>query len=159
MAKKFNELTEAGQKARLEKYAKQRAKRGTEEALVRLVRPATFKDIKDDNRLAVFRFAKYDKDTKDTEFFTATAFIEKGKDKLEAFYASLEKGQLVSVEYKENNGYTNIYNLMDRSYADKRKKSENQPENKQADEPQAETAEQMEMELEAVHESEPELEI
>lgn len=122
MAKKFNELTKRGQQQRLAKYEKERKARGTTEVLARLVRPAIIKDIKGGNKLAVFRFASYDKDSKETKFFTASAFIAKGKNALESFYASLVKGQLVSVEYKENNGYTNIYNLMDRSYADNRKK-------------------------------------
>ena len=123
MAKKFNELTEKGQKQRLNKYEKEREARGTKETLARLVKPATIKPVKGDNKIAVFRFAAYDKASGETKFFTASAFIKKGKDALEAFYASLAKGQLVSVEYKENNGYTNIYNLMDRSYADKRTSS------------------------------------
>lgn len=124
MAKKqFNELTERGQKQRLAKYEKERAERGTNETLARLVRPANIKEIKNGNKLAVFRFASYNKDTEETKYFTASAFIAKGKDALENFYNSLAKGQLVSVEYKENNGYTNIYNLMDRSYADTRKKA------------------------------------
>jgi hypothetical protein len=121
--KKFNELTEKGQNQRLTKYQKERESRGTQETLARLVKPANIKPIKGDNKLAIFRFAAYDKTTEETNFFTASAFIAKGKDKLEEFYASLAKGQLVAVEYKENNGYMNIYNLMDRSYADSRKKN------------------------------------
>ncbi|MCC2249018.1 hypothetical protein JUJ52_03475 [Virgibacillus sp. AGTR] len=121
--KKFNELTEKGQKQRLEKYQKEREARGTQETLARLVRPASIKDIKGDNKLAVFRFAAYDKETEETNFFTASAFIAKGKEKLEKFYAGLTTGQLVAVEYKQNKGYTNIYNLMDRSYADNRNNS------------------------------------
>lgn len=121
--KKFSELTEKGQKQRLNKYQKERQARGTEESLVRLVKQANIKPIKGGNKMAVFRFAAYDKESKETKFFTASAFIAKGKDKLEEFYANLTKGQLVSVEYKVNNGYRNIYNLMDRSYADNRNKS------------------------------------
>ena len=121
--KKFEELTEKGQQQRLAKYQKEREARGTEETLARLVKPANIKPIKGDNKLAIFRLAAYNKDTEETKFFTASAFIAKGKDKLEEFYASLAKGQLVAVEFKENNGYTNIYNLMDRSYADTRKKN------------------------------------
>lgn len=121
--KKFNELTEKGQQQRLAKYQKERETRGTQETLARLVKPANIKPINGDNKLAIFRFAAYNKETEETKFFTASAFIAKGKDKLEEFYASLAKGQLVAVEYKENNGYTNIYNLMDRSYADSRKKN------------------------------------
>lgn len=121
MAKKsFSELTERGQKQRLAKYEAERAQRGTQEALVRLVRPASFKDLKDGNRLAVFRLAKFDKVDNETKFFTATAFIKKGKEALEAWYASLPKGALVSVEFKENNGYTNIWSMIDRQYADTR---------------------------------------
>lgn len=118
----FKELTEQEQQQRLAKYQAEREARGTEEVLARLVRPASIKNIKDNNKLAVFRFAVYNKDAGETKFFTASAFIEKGKDKLEQFYTGLQKGQLVAVEYKENKGYTNIYNLMDRSYADTRKK-------------------------------------
>ena len=124
MAKKlYSELTEQGKKQRLAKYQKEREARGTTETLCRLVKPASIKEIKGDNKLATFRFAAYDKESNETSFFTASAFIAKGKDKLESFYAGLGKGQLVAVEYKENNGYTNIYNLMDRSYADTRKKN------------------------------------
>lgn len=125
MAKKsFNELTEKGQKQRLAKYQKEREARGTTEVLARLVKPASIKDIKGDNKLATFRLAVYDKESQKTNFFTASAFIEKGKEKLEQFYAGLTKGQLVAVEYKANNGYNNIYNMMDRSYADTRAKSD-----------------------------------
>jgi len=121
--KKFNELTEKGQQQRLAKYQKERESRGTQETLARLVKPANIKPIKGDNKLAIFRFAAYNKETEETKFFTASAFIAKGKEKLEEFYASLAKGQLVAVEYKEKDGYMNIYNLMDRSYADTRKKN------------------------------------
>lgn len=122
MAKKsFKELTPKGQAQRLAKYEKERQARGTTEALVRLVKPAVIKTIKGDNKMAIFRFAAYDKEAQETKFFTASAFIENGKTALESFYAGLTKGQLVAVEYKESNGYKNIYNLMDRAYADKRK--------------------------------------
>lgn len=121
--KKFSELTERGQKQRLAKYDKEREARGTTEVLARLVRPASIKDIADDAKLAVVRLAVYEKETNATKFFTASAYIAKGKEALQNFYASLEKGQLVSVEYKENKGYLNIYNMMDRSYADDRKKN------------------------------------
>lgn len=122
--KAFSELTEQGKKARLKKYEEERAARGTQESLVRLVQPATFKDIKGDAKLAVFRFAMFNKEAKKTEFFTASAYVAKEKvgGKLEAFYASLEKGQLVAVEWKENNGYNNIYDIIDRSSSDNRKK-------------------------------------
>lgn len=131
--KKFSELTEKGKRQRLAKYQKEREARGTTETLARLVRPATIKEIKGGNKLAVFRFAAYDKAENETKFFTASAFIKKGKEKLEQFYAGLEKGQLVSVEYKTNNGYTNVYNLMDRSYADNRKKKATAPSSADAD--------------------------
>lgn len=46
MAKKaFNELTERGQKQRLAKYEKERAARGAQETLARLVKPAKIKSI------------------------------------------------------------------------------------------------------------------
>lgn len=124
MAKKtFNELTPQGQTRRLNQYKKEHEARGTTQALVRAVAPATFKDIAGGNKLAVFRFAEYNKETKEPKFFTATAFIKAGKESLEKWYASVEKGQLLSVEYKQNGEYTNIYNLIDRSYADKRRKA------------------------------------
>lgn len=118
----FNELkTETGKQKRLDRYAKEREERGTVECLARLVRPAKIKEIKDGNRQASVRLAIYNKEKKDSDFITASKFIEKGKDALEEFYASLTKGQLVSVEYKQTNGYNNIYSMMDRSYADNRK--------------------------------------
>ena len=122
--KPFKELTPQGQTRRLNKYRKEYEERGTTQTLARIAVPVRIKEIKDDNKLAVIRVAIYDKETKETAFKTMTAFIKKGKDALENFYASLQVGQLVSVEYKTSNGYNNIYNLMDRSYADNRKKKD-----------------------------------
>lgn len=121
----FNQLSEAEQQERLNKYEQERAARGTKQALVRLVKPATIKDIANGNQLAVFRFAEYNKETKEPKFFTATAFIKAGKDSLKSWYQNLTKGQLLSLEYKEEGNYTNVYNLIDRSYADKRKSKKN----------------------------------
>lgn len=143
--KSFKDLTPQGQKKRLDKYEQERQARGTTEALVRLVKPAVIKTIKDDNKMAIFRFAAYDKEAQETKFFTASAFIEKGKTALESFYAGLSKGQLVAVEYKESNGYKNIYNLMDRSYADTRK--QNASTNEAVNEAQTEVQEEQELQV------------
>lgn len=112
--KAFKDLTPQGQKKRLAQYDKERAERGTVDVLARVVKPANIKAIANDNEMAVFRLAVYNKGTGKTDFITASAFIKKGKDKLRDYYASLEKGQLVSVEIKESKGYKNIYNMMSR---------------------------------------------
>lgn len=125
--KNFNELTEQGKKARLTKYAKERAERGTVDMLARLVKPANIKEIANDNEMAVFRLAVYNKETGKTDFITASAFIKKGKDKLKDYYTSLETGQLVSVEIKESNGYKNIYNMMSRETKKKTKAADAAP--------------------------------
>lgn len=119
MAKKkaFNELTEQGKKQRLAKYAKEREARGTTDHLVRLVKAPKINEIKGGNKQAVFRLAEYNKEKNETEFFTATAFIAKGKDKLEAYYAGLEQGDLVSVEIKAVKGYNNVYDMITRQKA------------------------------------------
>lgn len=114
-------LSETEKKARRDMYAAQRKARGTKEELVRLAEPPKIRNIKGDNKMAVFRLV-INKENQDPVFFTASAFIKKGKDNLEAFYRSLKVGQLVSVEYVvSKEGYTNIYNLMDRSNKDVRK--------------------------------------
>ena len=125
--KPFNQLSEKEQQERLNKYEAERAKRGTVQALVRLVRKPSFKDIKNDATLAVLRVAEYNKEKNNTEFYTVTAYIGKGKDKLLNFYKSLNKGQLVSIEYKESNGYKNVWDIFDRSYADTSKAGTKQP--------------------------------
>lgn len=119
----FSQLSEAEKQERLNKYEQERAARGTKQALVRLVKPATIKDISNGNQLAVFRFAEYQKDKKEPKFFTATAFIKKGKDSLRNWYAGLTTKHLLSLEYKQEGSYTNVYNLIDRTYADNRKKN------------------------------------
>lgn len=111
-------LSETEKKARRDMYAAQRKERGTKEELVRLAELPKIRNIKGDNKMAVFRLV-INKEDADPVFFTASAFIKKGKDSLEAFYRSLKVGQLVSVEYViSKEGYTNIYNLMDRSKHD-----------------------------------------
>ena len=125
--KPFNELTDAGKTRRLNIYEKERQERGTVQTLVRLVRKPSFKDIKDDAKLAVLRVAEYNKEKDTTDFYTVTAYIAKDKDKLLSFYQSLDKGQLVSIEYKESNGYKNVWNIFDRSYADSSKAGAKQP--------------------------------
>lgn len=77
-------------------YEAQREARGTKQNLARLVKPAHIVDLANGDKSARFRLAI------NNEFYTASAYIKAGKDALEQFYAGLEKGQLVSVEYKEN---------------------------------------------------------
>lgn len=70
----------------------------------------------------------------DTEFLTMTQYVAKDKigQKFHQFLESLTVGQLVSIEFKPNvidnedgtqRVYNNVYRLMDRSYADNRKKA------------------------------------
>lgn len=125
--KPFDQLTENEKQERLALYEKERQERGTVQALVRLVRKPSFKSIKGDATLAVMRVAEYNKEKDNTEFYTVTAYIAPKKDKLLNFYQSLNKGQLVSIEYKESNGYKNVWNIFDRSYADKSKAGAKQP--------------------------------
>lgn len=124
MAKKlkpFSQLSESGKKARLAKYEKERQARGTREALVRAVKPMKFKALKNGDTLGVLRVAEYDKETNETKFYNVNAYIKTGKTALKSFYESIQKGQLLSIEMKENEGYINAYQIIDRSYADKRK--------------------------------------
>lgn len=113
---------------KIAKYEADRKARGTTEVAARLVRTATITESKDGSKRAVFRLATYNKALKKTEFFTAGAYIAQGKADYEAFLSKLEKGQLVSVEFKKNGIYNNIYNIMDRSDADKQRKSVASPE-------------------------------
>lgn len=115
MKKQFNELTDAGKKARLAKYEKEREARGTKQTLARIVATPKIKDIANGNKQAVIRLAVNKAGSKEAEFPVVTAFIKKGKDGLENYYANLQKGQLVSVEYKEANGYKNVYNMINRN--------------------------------------------
>lgn len=130
--KPFNELTKAGQTRRLNKYEAERKARGTEEVLARMVWDAPrIKEISGGNKLAILRLAIYDKESGETAFKNFNAFIAKDKtieakgDKsLEAFYASIEKGELLSVEYKVNGNFNNVWNIMSRKEADERRRQE-----------------------------------
>lgn len=132
MKKAFNELTPQGQKKRLAKYAEERKARGTVDMLARLVKPAKIKEIADGNEMAIFRLAVYNKEKGKTDFITASAFIAKDKTALKNYYTSLKKGQLVSVEIKEKDGYKNIYTMMTRE-AKKNSKPAEAASQKQAD--------------------------
>ncbi|OMF76759.1 hypothetical protein [Paenibacillus glucanolyticus] len=122
-AKKFQDLTPAGQKKRLAKYQKEHEANGTQETTARLVREAVIKEIKDGNKQATFRFALHEKGAEKPRFVTMRAFIAKGKESLESFYRSLTPQHLLSVTYKESNGHTNVWNLMDRTEAYKANKA------------------------------------
>ncbi|MBD7970298.1 hypothetical protein [Paenibacillus gallinarum] len=122
-AKKYQDLTPAGQKKRLAKYEKEHEANGTKETTARLVQQAVIKEIKDGNKQAIFRFALHEKGAEKPRFETMKAFIAKGKDSLEEFYRSLTPQHLLSVTYKESNGYKNVWNLMDRTEAYKANKA------------------------------------
>lgn len=113
--KEFNQLTDQGQKARLNKYEEERAERGTVQVLGRLVRdlaPA-IKDIDGGAKSAYMRLAVWNAETETTDFMTISAYIAADKvgGELEAFYANLKKGDLLSVEYKENGEFKNAYGV------------------------------------------------
>lgn len=116
--KDFAELTDQGQNARLKKYEEERAERGTVQVLGRLVRDLepSIKDVADGAKAAYLRLAVWNADTQETDFMTISAYIAEDKvgGPLEDFYASLEKGQLLSVEYKENGEFKNAYNVFKR---------------------------------------------
>lgn len=129
--KPFNQLTEEQKAERLAQYEAERKERGTRQELGRLATKPTFKENNDGGLTAVFRFA-INKVNEDTEFLTMTQYV--AKDKVESefhnFLKGLEKGQLVSVEWKPNTftdkdgnqrEYNNVWRLMDRSYADNKK--------------------------------------
>lgn len=131
--KPFNQLTEEQKAERLAQYEAQRKERGTKQELGRLATAPTFKTNNNGSLTATFRFA-INKVDEDTEFLTMTQYIAKDKigQKFHQFLESLTVGQLVSIEWKPNvlenedgtqRVYNNVYRLMDRSYADNRKKS------------------------------------
>lgn len=113
--KEFNQLTDQGQKARLNKYEEERAERGTEQVLGRLVRDLapSIKEIEGGAKSAYMRLAVWNAETEKTDFMTISAYIAKDKvgGELEAFYASLKKGDLLSVEFKENGDFKNAYGV------------------------------------------------
>ncbi len=115
--KEFNELTDSGKAARLRKYEEERAERGTVRVLGRLVSKPSVKEISGGAMNAYLVLAVYDKETEETDFITVSAYIAKDKvgTDLEAYYQNLEKGQLLSVEYKQNGDYKNAYGVFTRS--------------------------------------------
>ena len=117
--KSFNTLTETEKAERLAAYAAQDAALGTVTKLARLVKPAKINTLTNGAKQAIVRLAIYDNETKETTYDNFFAYIAEGKESLEQFYAGLNKGQLVSCQYKENNGFKNIYTLMIRNVAEK----------------------------------------
>lgn len=103
-------------------FAAERAANGTVQDLFRVVRPATIKNLGEDangkpkGKMIYLQVAHYDKETGKTTFPLMSAFIkpEKMDGGLEKFYASLEKGQLVSIEYKVSGKYNNVWNIFPR---------------------------------------------
>ena len=86
----------------------------TQNALVTIVTPATFKDIKDNAQLAVFRVRQYDKKTQQANFFEATAYIKPDKKdgKYVEFLKSLKKHDLIDMTFAmTDQGYANIYKM------------------------------------------------
>lgn len=123
MAKKkaFKDLTPQGQKKRLEKYAAERAERGTTDHFCRIVQPATVKEQANGDKRVVFRFAEYDKEKGESVFYNASAYVKAEKKELLDYYMSLKKGDTVSVEIKVSKGWKNIYNMMSRQVSKKSK--------------------------------------
>lgn len=82
-------------------------------ALGRIAKPVEFLQNNDGSKIALVQVKH------DSEIIEASAYIRTGQDPLKDFYASLVKGQLVAIEYENNNNQNNIWNVFDRSYADK----------------------------------------
>lgn len=105
---------------RIAAYEANRKANGFKNDLFTLVKPATIKPAKDGAKVAVFRLAQYDKETKTTDYVTGTAYIkpEKVGGPLEDYLANLPKGEAVSVDYKEHEYQgrrcLNLFNIMDR---------------------------------------------
>lgn len=108
--KKFNELTKAGQTKRINAYKEQNAKLGVEQNLFVVSKEATIKELDNGDKYAQFVLIN----TKDKKSVLGSAYIKAGKDALQGFYESLSKGQLVSVRYKTNGQYINIWEMMKR---------------------------------------------
>ena len=115
----FNTLTEVEKAEWLAAYAAEDAKLGTKTELARVVKAPKINELKNGAKQAIVRLAIYDKETKSTKYDNFFGYIAEGKDALEQFYAGLPKGQLVSCQYKVNNGFNNIYTLMIRNAAEK----------------------------------------
>lgn len=100
--KAFSELSDAGKKRRLAKYEAERAERGTDQLLGRLVRPVSLRATSkgDGSQSAYFTVAVWNANENKTDFVNMSGYVKPGSDKLEAFYKGLTKGQLLSVEYK-----------------------------------------------------------
>lgn len=113
--------TQTATKKTPEQYAAELAKYGREERLARVVSPATFKEITEGknkgSKMIYLNLAFYDTKTKKTEFHLASYFLRADKvgTPLEAYYAGLEKGQLLSVQYKMNGKYMNIFQTFPRT--------------------------------------------
>lgn len=125
--KNFKELTKGGQTRRLAKYASERQELGEkygktiENSLFTIVRPATIKENakNDGSKSAIFRLVHTTADKK-SEFVTASAYIPAGKASLEAYYASVAKGQLVTVDFVRSNGhFIQVWKMMNRERKEK----------------------------------------
>lgn len=116
----FKNLTEKEQQEKLKQYEAQRKSRQTSEMFGRLVRTPHFKPTANGDEQAIFRLAVYDHKTGKTDYHTFSAFVRKEKSDLRAFYASLQRGDSVAIEYKINGGYNNVWKLMLRKKAEKR---------------------------------------
>lgn len=108
----FRELTKEQQDARLAEYAAEQKARGTERMLFNVVAEPKIVKLKDDAMQVRLRLAHNPKEG-DTVFMNMTKYIKPGQDKLMEFFRSLQKGQLLDVEYKKatigNKTYNNIY--------------------------------------------------
>lgn len=114
--KPFKELSKAGQTKRLNKYAAERAERGTERVLGRVVKTPKLNTIKNGAKQAVIRLAMYDAEENTTTFENFLAYISSDKandpdNNLVAYYKGLAQGDLVSIEFKKNGQYNNAYSV------------------------------------------------
>lgn len=115
--KKFAELkTDKAKQARLDKYAKEREARGTQEQLCRLVAKPIVKETSDGNYSVALRlWLRYNKETKKNEYQWANAYVLKSQEALLGFYKGLKPGTVLAVEYFMKNGFMNIYSAFERS--------------------------------------------
>lgn len=83
----------------------------TKQAMFAIVDTPRIKDTKTGDKIALIPLVRYNPQSKKSEFTLGSAFIAKGKQSREDFYKSLEKGNLVKIDFKMNGQYMNIWKL------------------------------------------------
>lgn len=91
-------------------YKQELLDKGLEQTLATLIKKPTIKTCKNGAHMAYFNLLCIDTDTNKKSSLLMSAYIkpESVGGNLEQFYESLKKGQMLSVEYKKNNGFLNI---------------------------------------------------